>query len=1516
MNNTRYIVNTASGEVYAKTNLVLGENDLKRVNSSHYKKAFHLFNGPRKQTGGRQGTKSKEIVKRALKKSHKVRGGRQQGYRAFAIDQQNGECSVLNTMLDELNRLELTNDDGSEYEDNVEMVDEEEVDSDYSTNGIGGETETERHNNNVFRSIEENECNMVGRQSSLFYLHFCMTDLEKNKRWFKILIDSGASINVVPESFVSLLMQGNSMNVKLQDCESSKAKVASGSSMTFEKYNADFDLEFTDLLKLRFKKAKVFKAKGNTLILGKNSFVENRIEIVIRDDELKILVNGEELSSLWSNSSSVPLNKIKKSDEICSVLLTEESPEPLERTPTLHEHMWEKSSSIFENMPPCRAFNPDSEKAWSRKLERIHQEMRNKNTVEDFVVDPHNNVLCEPKRTKIKARLKEILHKYKNVFEGTIGHVSGEEFVITGKIDESKSDRSPKSAPLNYGRNLPESIQKGLEDMLDELASQGVISYLPIGMEPENFLSFFGVAKQTADKAKVELTANNIRIVGDFNRAGINDKTQFAARQADNIHKILQKAAPYTRKGFVCQMDISQMFHCFVLDKALWKHFAIMHPKRAHPLAFRRLPMGWLASPSKAREMITKIMYDHLDYTFIYMDDFLIVGNSEEELLDRVEKVLATLKYRNLRLKGKKCLAFSKDIILLGRRVRDGKICTSDHILKKVLCETPETISTVKMMKRFLGVINYLAICLPRRTEVLWELNAAVAGNKKLADKIEWTQELKDAYLKVAKAINTQLIDLFPIEQHLQTYLVVDSSNKGSGGFLYQLKDGKSQINRLWSKKRGDYQIQAQWSSCSLELHGILCAVLCFYWEIDFVTRPVVVITDSLSVQKLFERARQGKDLSLDRRINDQIVKLLNFDIEIVYQKGESTQIHLADFISRSESLLQPCSDKCAICDLAKDKVIAQKEDLGERWNLVSFIYEPAVDITKFEEIYALNDEKQFKREAERLTVQNCFTMNTLESEVDEVVLRSKNKRLDRRVRALDKEVDVITNLRNQLMQVGTPEVLNNRQLIRNVQMASKTVGKALMSKRKNGRMPGPKDRRAETLRNSTFVCENGKPGILKKRKITVGSRVVEPVVIPLEFAQTMIDIFHNGNCGTITRLVNIIRCELWCEKLEVLVRDTVNKCLTCSYQRKRPKIMTEIKEYDEEDPQYLGELIYADVITRNAHKEHDETTYKFWVFSEALSGYTKVYPIRNNENNSAKGTDIMIQAMKDFNRGVRACRKVHVRMDGSSVNKGIANRDIWKIIETEIDLPVKLSTSKNALAPLDSRIQKLSPVLQTEIWERADPRIISFKLEERLNNTKSAHGFSPYEIWHGRTTTSNMPIAIPIEAVKEFVKQARSKSRKSKMINEMGGRIRLPLILKPFEEGDKYGLDLSSPIKIGDYCLIEGSYDKNSQHPWFKVVASQDIPTGIDWIHGQIQTQRMGLKYKKFAKWHFSAIKTILDGRNINDIDGNIYSKAMKAFKEQNRELSMIEWMKPRSEVFAIEQWPYGKNMPADGGN
>ena len=225
-------------------------------------------------------------------------------------------------------------------------------------------------------------------------------------------------------------------------------------------------------------------------------------------------------------------------------------------------------------------------------------------------------MLVDQNGQKARKRLEEILKKYRVWFKGSVGSVASEEFVVHADIDMAKSDRSPKAAVINYGKNLHESIQQGIEESLNDKAAEGIIQSLARGMIPKSMVSYFGVGKKSPTSAKVELTAQNLRIVAYCNRNDINEKTAHLARQTDSIHSRLQLAAQIR--------DHSQMFHCYSIAPSLWEYFCILHPKMGI-LSYRRLPMGWVSSPLLAREMITKIMYDHLSYTSINLDDFFTV---------------------------------------------------------------------------------------------------------------------------------------------------------------------------------------------------------------------------------------------------------------------------------------------------------------------------------------------------------------------------------------------------------------------------------------------------------------------------------------------------------------------------------------------------------------------------------------------------------------------------------------------------------------------------------------------------------------------------------------------------------------------------------------------------------------------------------------------------------------------------------------------------------------------------
>jgi len=318
-----------------------------------------------------------------MNQSKKVQG---QGmtYRAFAIDTASGESSALLEMEEKLARLELEQGDSSDGDVN-ELEEVAEIDDAYEDCGIGN-AHIFAVDNEFDRRTMNNVCleTRDGRKS-IFYVNFRMQNLENEIESYRVLLDTGATVNVVPESFIEILMHGCSSNVQVADCAVSEAKVASGGKITFEPYEAEFQIVFSERFKLKFENSKVYKGPSKTIILGWQGFIANKIEIKPHQKTLEIMIGGPKLNKLWNNFCEKPINRNAE------ILLTED---PVERTSTIEPHFY---SSDVINQNATSKYDPDGTRAWYRKLERLHAESR------------------------VKNRLKDILLKYKVLFEGTVG---------------------------------------------------------------------------------------------------------------------------------------------------------------------------------------------------------------------------------------------------------------------------------------------------------------------------------------------------------------------------------------------------------------------------------------------------------------------------------------------------------------------------------------------------------------------------------------------------------------------------------------------------------------------------------------------------------------------------------------------------------------------------------------------------------------------------------------------------------------------------------------------------------------------------------------------------------------------------------------------------------------------------------------------------------------------------------------------------------------------------------------
>ena len=146
----------------------------------------------------------------------------------------------------------------------------------------------------------------------------------------------------------------------------------------------------------------------------------------------------------------------------------------------MHTHLFKNSVVLDEK--PASAFNSDETREWSRKLERRHGQLCEINTVKECVVDSFGDVLVGSAGEQIKRKLwKVLIDPYIScIFEGTMGSVVGDDFLIHAKFDPNKTDRSPKAAPQGYDKNLFESVLKGIEEKLDDEAAKSVLTVIEL----------------------------------------------------------------------------------------------------------------------------------------------------------------------------------------------------------------------------------------------------------------------------------------------------------------------------------------------------------------------------------------------------------------------------------------------------------------------------------------------------------------------------------------------------------------------------------------------------------------------------------------------------------------------------------------------------------------------------------------------------------------------------------------------------------------------------------------------------------------------------------------------------------------------------------------------------------------------------------------------------------------------------------------------------------------------------
>ncbi|GKE49432.1 reverse transcriptase domain-containing protein, partial [Tanacetum coccineum] len=118
--------------------------------------------------------------------------------------------------------------------------------------------------------------------------------------------------------------------------------------------------------------------------------------------------------------------------------------------------------------------------------------------------------------------------------------------------------------------------------------------------------------------------------------------------------------------------------------------------------AYRRMPFGLCNAPGTFQRCMMAIFHDMIKKMMeVFMDEFLVFGNSFRNCLSHVDKMLQRCEDTNLCLNWEKSHFMVKEGIVLGHKISKNRI-EVDKAKVDVIAKLPHP-TTVKGVRSFLG---------------------------------------------------------------------------------------------------------------------------------------------------------------------------------------------------------------------------------------------------------------------------------------------------------------------------------------------------------------------------------------------------------------------------------------------------------------------------------------------------------------------------------------------------------------------------------------------------------------------------------------------------------------------------------------------------------------------------------------------------------------------------------------------------------------------------------------------
>ena len=472
----------------------------------------------------------------------------------------------------------------------------------------------------------------------------------------------------------------------------------------------------------------------------------------------------------------------------------------------------------------------------------------------------------------LRSKTAELNKRYKHLFSRTLSKAPAKLPPFKFDIDEEKWFAEKEMRGV---RSQSQPKQRAIRD------------YLSDGMQ---ILVELSEATKTSQVNMVpKAVPGEWRLTCDYRK--LNECCKKIAFPLPKIDEILAKIAT-SKSRFFAKVDLTQGFHQVPLaeDHRIFSAFKTY----MGTYQYLRMPMGIKGAPQYFQMCMTKVLEGLEDKCQTYIDDILIHGKTEAELIDNLEKVYERLSKVGLTANPKKTLIGMEKLDYLGYTInQEGQLLVNEEGRRKIF-DFPRPVYK-KQMKSFVGLVNVVQSRIPDCATLMKPLNAMIGAydRARAGEKLIWTESAERSFLALKEAVD-KLPTLRMMRDGLRTVLRTDASDYGVGGHLVQIEssiiDGvetETEHTIMFVSKAFD-KTQLNWCTAEKECYAVWYACTKLIYLLEGTEFEVQVDHKNLTILRESENGKVRRWKNFLQRFD--IVKWL-------YIPGPTNQI--ADALSR-----------------------------------------------------------------------------------------------------------------------------------------------------------------------------------------------------------------------------------------------------------------------------------------------------------------------------------------------------------------------------------------------------------------------------------------------------------------------------------------------------------------------------------------------------------------------------------------------------------------------------------------